>query len=176
MHLTDEQLNEYLDHETDERLEIDRHLSSCADCAARLQALQVIFDEIESLPDVQVSPEIAVRWVESGSSSSLPRSLTLTMILQAAAAAIAIIAAAPLVMQFLSSYTPSLSIPSLADLVRALQSGWMAWLNSLSSLAVPTIPQIPLLNVSSLFVMLTVIGVFLFWLIGNGLLLRNHVK
>jgi anti-sigma factor RsiW len=59
MHLTDEQLNEYLDNETTERAQIETHLASCADCAARLIALQVLFAEIESLPEVELAPTLA---------------------------------------------------------------------------------------------------------------------
>ena len=36
MHLTDDQLNEYLDEATAERVQIEAHLSSCDECAARL--------------------------------------------------------------------------------------------------------------------------------------------
>ncbi len=54
MHLTDEQLNEYLDNEsTDERAQIESHLSSCDECAARLSTLQNLFAELESLPELE---------------------------------------------------------------------------------------------------------------------------
>lgn len=177
MHLTDEQLNEYLDHETVERDQIEAHLSSCMDCAARLSALQTLFDEIQSLPDLELTHPIASRLTLPASRSTpLPRSLTLTMILQAALAIVTIIVAAPFVMQFLSPYLANVPTPTLGDVLLQIQTQWTLWLNALSQLQIPTIPEIPVMELSSLFGMFTVIGVSLLWLIGNGLLLRNHIK
>jgi hypothetical protein len=79
MHLTDEQLNEYLDHETNDRAQIELHLASCPDCVARLHTLQELFSAIESLPDVAISPGFASRLASSlRPASQLPRSLWLT--------------------------------------------------------------------------------------------------
>ena len=52
MHLTDDQLNEYLDEVTTERTHIEAHLSSCDECAARLSTLQNLFTELDSLPEL----------------------------------------------------------------------------------------------------------------------------
>jgi hypothetical protein len=175
MHLTDEQLNEYLDHETDDPAQIELHVSTCEDCFARLQALQELFSEIESLPELEL--EFAARFAPGPSRSArLPRSLTLTMIVQAALAFAAIIIAAPLVMQSLSPYIAGFSAPSFADMFLQLQSQWTAWLEALSTLSFPALPQIPVPNLSSLVMMFIVLGVSLLWLIGNGLLLRNPTK
>ena len=177
MHLTDEQLNEYLDHEASDRVQIELHVASCKDCSARLSALQDLFSEIESLPELELSPDFAVGFISSPNQPvPLPRSLTLTATLQAALAVLGTIAAAPFVMQFISSYVPNLSTPSLVDVFMQLQNQWTVWLDALSTLPTPTIPEIPAINVSSLFVMSTIIGVSLLWLVGNGLLLRNQMK
>jgi hypothetical protein len=177
MHLTDEQLNEYLDRESPERNEIEVHLSSCADCAARLSALQALFDEIESLPDLALSRPIAPHLtLLSSLPSKLPRFFTLTLTLQAALAIVTIIVAAPFVMQFVSPYLLSIPAPSIGDVFLQIQTQWMLWLDTLSQFQMPTIPEIPALELSSLFSMFTVIGVSLLWLIGNGLLLRNQMK
>lgn len=173
MHLTDVQLNEYLDHETNDRAEIEMHLSTCADCAARLNALRNLFDEIESLPDLAFSREFTVR-VESN--ESLPRSLTLTVTLQAALAVAAIFVAAPFVTPLISPYLSSLSAPSFAELFLQMQNEWTTWLDRLLKLQLPTIPEVSVFDLPSLFIMSTVIGVSLLWLIGNGLLLRNQMK
>ena len=61
MHLTDDQLNEYLDNESSERPQIESHLAECAECAARLTALQALFDEIQSLPEVELTRSIRAR-------------------------------------------------------------------------------------------------------------------
>ena len=50
-HLTDEQLNEYLDHESQEHAQIESHLSACDECTVRLAALQTLFTELDSLPE-----------------------------------------------------------------------------------------------------------------------------
>jgi anti-sigma factor RsiW len=177
MHLTDEQLNEYLDHEAEDRLQIDLHLSTCEECSRRLAALQNLFSEIESLPDLELSRDLAARFVTgSNPAAQLPRSLTLTVTLQATLAMIAIVIAAPFVMQFLSPYVSGIPAPSFAELFLQPQSQWMAWLDMLSTFQFPAIPEVPVIELSSLFMMLTVIGVSLLWLIGNGLLLRNQIK
>jgi anti-sigma factor RsiW len=183
-HITDEQLNEYLDHETNGRAQIEMHLSTCADCAARLNALQGLFDEIESLADVALSPEFSeaaswgtVRFAPNRSASPQPlRSLTLTVTLQAVLTAVAIIVAAPFITPIISPYMSSLPAPSLTEIFLQLQIEWAAWLDTLSKLQVPAIPEIPVLELSSLFIMSTILGASLLWLIGNGLLLRNQMK
>ena len=177
MHLTDEQLNEYLDHETDNRAQLESHLVSCADCAMRLRDLEALFSEIESLPELAISLAFSARFAPIQSEPvRLPRSLTVTMILQAVLAVVAIVIAAPFVMQFVSSYAPSPSFPSLVDLFLQLQIKWTTLLDTLSTLSFPAVPEIPAVNVSSLVTMFTVLGVSLLWLIGNGLLLRNQMK
>ena len=177
MHLTDEQLNEYLDHETNERVQIELHLSICEECSARLASLQDLFAEIESLPELELSQDIAERFMVSPSlPAKLPRSLALTLSLQVALAIIAIVIAGPMVIPFVSSSPINLSVPSLLDVFMQLQSQWTAGLDALSALSVPTLPDIPVVDVSSLFAMFTVIGATLLWLVGNGLLLRNQMK
>ena len=175
MHLTDEQLNEYLDHETNDRAQVEMHLAACNDCSARLSLLHALFSEIESLPELEVSPDFSVAY-KPVQPIQLPRSLTLTMIVQAVLAVVGIVVAAPFVMQFVSSYNSSLFVPSLVDVLLQIQNQWRAGLDVLSTLQLPTIPEIPVVSVSNLFVMLIVIGVSLLWLVGNGLLLRNQVK
>ena len=177
MHLTDEQLNEYLDHETNDQAQIEAHLAVCTNCAARLRELEALFSEIESLPELAISPDFSARSTPIRSEpAQLPRFFTLAMSLQAALAALGIMVAAPLVRQFVSSYLPGPSAPSLVEIFLQIQNVWMAWLDTLSTLSFPDIPEIPLVNESSLVVMLTVIAVSLLWLIGNSLLLRNQMK
>ena len=177
MHLTDEQLNEYLDGESIDRAQMELHLSMCADCARRLSKMEVLFSEIESLPELGISPEFSARFMPVRSEPpGLPRSLTLTMILQAVLVVAGIMIAAPFVIRFVSSYAPGLSVPSFVDVLLQMQTVWMAWLDTLSTLSFPTLPDIPMVNVSSLVTIFTVLAVSLLWLIGNGLLLRNQMK
>ena len=172
-HISDAQLNEYLDHEAADSAGIELHLSTCEDCSARLAALQDLFSEIESLPDVELSRDVVPGL---NLPVELPRSLRLTVTLQAALAAVAILVAAPFVMQFLSPYVSGISGTYFTELLLQLQSQWMAWLDMLSTFQLPAIPEIHVVELSSLFMILTVIGVSLLWLVGNGLLLRDQIK
>lgn len=183
MHLTDEQLNEYLDNESTERVQIEEHLSSCEKCAGRLTALQLLFTEIESLPDLAFSRDISTPFISTGLnvstrgrnlSTPLPRFLRLTVTLQAVTAAIVLIIAAPLIMRLVSRYLFSTQSPSFAEIFLQLQSQWMIWLETLSQFQMPAIPEIPIIELSSLAIMLTLAGASTLWLVGNGLLLRNQ--
>ena len=174
MHLTDEQLNEYLDNESTERAQIESHLASCEDCAARLSTLENLFTEIESLPEITLSRPLAPHFTPH--IPSLPRWLTLTATLQAAIAMIALILAAPLLIQGLPPYLSNLEALSFTEIFLEVQSQWMAWLKMLSQLQIPAVPEIPVIELSSMVIMLTLIGVSILWIVGNGLLLRNQNK
>jgi hypothetical protein len=173
-HLTDEQLNEYLDNETTGRAQIEAHLSSCNECAVRLTALRNLFNEIESLPELELTQSIAARFAPRPGLPvpQLPRWLTLTATMQAAFALITIIFAAPMVMNLL----PAIQTPSLTDVFIQVQSQWIEWLDMLSQLQMPALPEIPVIELSSLVVVFTLAAVSVLWLVGNGLLLRNQIK
>ena len=172
MHLTDEQLNEYLDNEIADRAQIELHLSSCDDCGARLTALQLLFVELDSLPEVKLSTDLAARFASPPNlTPQLPRWLTLTASLQVAVALIALLLAAPVV----TSLLPQIESPSLTEGFIQIQARWISWLDLLSTLEAPTIPQLPALDMSSLALTLTLAGASVLWLVGNGLLLRKQI-
>jgi len=172
-HISDVQLNEYLDNESTERTQIETHLSVCDECAARLTALKTLFAEIESLPELELTHSFAARFTPTPDlPPQFPTWLTLTATLQAAVALITVMIAAP----FISRLLPVIQMPSLIDLFLQLQSQWTAWLDTLSTFHFPTLPQIPTLEISSLVLALTLAGVSMLWLVGNGLLLRNQMK
>lgn len=174
MHLTDEQFNEYLDHELQDRVQVEMHLSSCDECAARLSQLKNLFDEIESLPEINLSRSLVPHFVPH--TPSLPRWLTLTATLQAALAILTIIIGAPFVLQLTSPYLSDLEAPSFGEIFLVLQSQWMALLDMLSALQLPRLPEIPVVEVSSLALALILAAVSALWIVGNGLLLRNNIK
>jgi Putative zinc-finger len=178
IHLTDEQLNEYLDNEITERAQIEAHLSSCEECAARLTALQALFAEIESLPELELTQSITERFTVGSSlpAPQLPGWLTLTATLQVAITVIAAIIFASPVMQLILPYLSNIQAPSFPEIFLQLQSLWMIWLDMLSQLQIPTLPEIPVIELSSLVIMLTLAGVSALWIVGNGLLLRNQIK
>jgi len=171
-HVTDVQLNEYLDHESAEREQIETHISSCADCAARLTALQALFAEIESLPELPLTHDLTARFTPTPSLPvpQLPRWLTLTATLQVALALLTVIITAP----FITELLPAVQTPSFADVLIQIQSQWLTWLDLLSTFQLPTLPQLPVIEISNLMITLTLAGISMLWLIGNGLLLRNQ--
>jgi len=59
-HLSDEQLNEYLDGALDERLKqkVTSHLEQCFECRARLDELQWLFFHLASLQEVQIGHDL----------------------------------------------------------------------------------------------------------------------
>ena len=173
MHLTNEQLNEYLDNENANRAEIETHLDSCDECAARLSTLQALFTDLDSLPEVTLSRDLAARFKPRPSlTPQLPRWLTLTASLQAAAALVALIVAIP----FFSVMLPKVETPSFTTWFFEIQSLWTSWLDTISTFQMPTFQpsNIPTLEMSTLFIALAIVSIF--WIFGNGLLLRNQTK
>ena len=173
MHLTEEQLNEYLDEVTTERAFIESHLDSCDECAARLSTLQNLFTELDSLPELELTRDLAAPFTLRPSlPAQLPKFLTLTVALQAAVALAALIIAIP----FVSALLPQIEPPSFTKLFFQIQSQWTVWLDQLSTLALPTFQPInlPTFEMSSL--LFTLAGVSVLWILGNGLLLRNQMK
>ncbi len=171
MHLTNEQLNEYLDNASTERAFIETHLDSCGECVARLSNLQALFADLDSLPEATLSRDIAARFRPRPSlASQLPRWLTLTASLQAASALVALIVAIP----FFSIMLPKVELPSFTTWFFEIQSLWTSWLDTLSTFQMPTFQpsNIPTLEMSTLFIALAIVSFF--WIFGNGLLLRNN--
>ena len=176
-HLSEEQLNEYLDHESLEREFIESHLSSCDECTARLNSLQTLFTELNSLPELTLSRDLAAPVTHRvGWSGVLPKWLTLTIALQAALALIASVIAVPFIIELTSEAMPALQSPSIPEIFIQLQTQWLVWLDTLSSFQMPVIPTIAMPQFSSLVILFTLAGVSMLWLVGNGLLLRNQIK
>jgi hypothetical protein len=178
MHLTDDQLNEYLDNESSERLQIESHLAECAECAARLTALQALFDEIESLPEVELTRSIAASFTRpSNLPAPLPRWLTLTATLQAALAFIAIFFTVPIVSRYLTPVLQTVSVPSFRDVLIEIQMYFVMWLQTMQTFQLPTIPTgfftLPE-ELSPTMLSISLLGLFIVWLIGNWWLLRKH--
>jgi anti-sigma factor RsiW len=205
MHLSDLQLNEYLDQvlAPEARAEAVKHLAACVDCAARLTALQALFAQIESLPEAALSRDLAgpvvralrqrfdnasatLRQAQRGGSArrlsaaaqrgeGLPRWVRLTASLQTALALVALALAAPILNRYVSPYVAAYKLPSLAELLVEAQTQWAAWVRSVPEFSLPPVPSLSL-DLSSLALTLTAITAFLIWVVGNGLLLRRMTK
>ncbi len=179
MHLTNEQINEYLDNEIADRAHIESHLDSCGECAARLIALQTLFAELDSLPEVELTHSLASRiTLHATSSPQLPRWLTLTATLQTALALIALIVAAPFVMNLL----PAIEMPSFTEFLIQLQSQWITLFTTITNYRVASLWDqlpafsLPPLQIPTLTLSLALAFASLLWLVGNGLLLRRQIK
>jgi len=177
MHLTDDQLNEYLDNESTERVLIEAHLDSCDECAARFSTLQNLFTELDSLPELELTRNLAAPFTLRPSlPAQLPKFLTLTVTLQAAITLAALIIAVP----FIANLLPSIEISSATKIFFNIQSQWMTLLNQLAALNLPTFTlqpstfNLPVFEMSSL--LFTLAGMSILWILGNGLLLRNQMK
>jgi hypothetical protein len=176
-HPSEEQLNEYLDHESADRAQIELHVSSCHECAARLATLQALFRELETLPELAFSRDLAAPVIHRvGWPGVLPAWLTLTLALQAALAVITALIAAPFVIEFASQMIPMLQTPSITETFIQVQMHWFSWLNALSTFQMPVLPSVPTLEFSSWFLLATLAVTSMLWLVGNGLLLRNQIK
>jgi hypothetical protein len=171
-HISDVQLNEYLDNEAADQAQIKLHLDSCGECAARLSALQDLFAELESLPELELSRDLAASFTSPRSlPAQIPAWFPLTVTLQAAVALTAIVLAAPFVIQLL----PVFEMPSLSDALMQIQSQWTTWLDMLSQFQMPSLPVLSFES-SSLYLMSALGAASMLWLVGNGLLLRNQIK
>lgn len=176
-HLTDKQLNEYLDNESVERVQIEAHLSACDECAARLTALQDLFVEIESLPELELSKPIAARFIPTPNLiPQLPRWLTLTAILQVVAALVAISLVVPYVTSLLAPYSQQYAMPSLTEVWLDLQLNFVTWIQSLGSVSWPEISMdvfaLPV-EIAPDILMVGMIGISLIWAFGNWWLLHK---
>lgn len=60
-HLNDTLLNEYLDGylSAAQTAEVETHLATCAECAARAESLQVLFATLDDLPDVPLNKDFS---------------------------------------------------------------------------------------------------------------------
>ncbi|MBI3150699.1 MAG: hypothetical protein HYZ21_01055 [Chloroflexi bacterium] len=171
MHQTDQELNEYLDNESADRAALESHLSACDECAARLSTLQNLFAELDSLPELALTKSLAAPFIPRPSLvPQLPRWLTLTAFLQAAAALVALTVAIP----FVSTMLPQIETPSFTNLFIQLQTQWSALLDMLSTFHFPELEplSLPIMEMSTLLIALAVVSIF--WIFGNGLLLRNQ--
>lgn len=166
-HLTDELLNEYLDHEAEDPAGIEEHLASCAECTSRLAEFKSLFAELASLPEASITRPVVIPLAKA---YALPRWLTWTAAVQSAIALAAIIIAVP----FLADLLPKIDTRVLVDLAVEAQSQWTGLLDLLSQVQIPSMPEIPFAEFSSLMTALA--GVSVLWLLGNGLLLKNQMK
>ncbi len=170
IHLTEETLNEYLDHTLipSARADVDAHLAVCAECMAALETLGSLFAAIEALPDLALERDLTAAVVSRlGVRASVPRPVRLALFVQALAA-IAIFAALLPLLDLSALQTPVVSLAG--SVLPQFVDGWSAWLRVFTlpdwsnTFSLQLDPPILLLT-------LTLVSACLLWLVGNGLLL-----
>lgn len=169
-HLSDETLNEILDHALAPRqcAEAESHLAVCPECAARLDELRALFAELDSLPDlalnVDFAPAIIARLEQN---APIPRPVRWLTLAQALGAILAGVLAWPLVETILQP----LKLPSFAEILAGATS---SWLQATADLRLPELTfQTPTLglDLTSTSPTVAIVIVSVLWLAANGLLL-----
>ena len=173
-HLAEETLNEYLDDALPPkaRADAEAHLHECADCATRLAELTQLFDALASLPDLGLARDLSASITQRLTPRpSLPRPFQWVVALQFAAALTTLIAALPLLQTMINFNVPTFTLPSLPDLLMLFDQTAAGIQHFFTRVRLPE-PSLTI-NLSSLFITVTVFSVTLLWLVGNGLLLRR---
>ncbi|PKN91960.1 MAG: hypothetical protein CVU44_16845 [Chloroflexi bacterium HGW-Chloroflexi-6] len=169
-HLSDETLNEIIDHALapKQRAGVETHLAACPECATRLDELRTLFAELDSLPDlapdVDFAPAIVTRL---GQSAPIPRPVRWLTLAQSIGAILAGILAWPLV----ETIIQPLKLPSLAEILAGATS---SWLQASADLRLPELTfQSPTLglDLTSTSLTIAIVSVSVLWLAANGLLL-----
>jgi predicted anti-sigma-YlaC factor YlaD len=169
-HLTETQLNEYLDKtlSTAKRRQVEAHLSGCAACRAELASLQTVFQALAALPEAAPARDLAPSIRKSLSGSQLALGWRLVLAVQAGLA---------LGIFILFGRLASGLIRTDLDLRPAMQTGINLFGQVSLSLPkfdfrLPALPAIRLPIPVPAAVILLVVVLILFGL-GNSRLLRN---
>ncbi|MGA7194742.1 MAG: zf-HC2 domain-containing protein [Anaerolineales bacterium] len=176
-HLSDFQLNEYLDNILDPsaRRVVEAHLINCSECRARLEELQSVFSTLKSLTDVKLSQDLSIDIASRLPKRSEP---TLTPIFAAQLGAalgalfFIIFELAPAV-----RLPPASAFQSLIPEIRfAIPTFQLFTLESLFPYSLFSLPQLPTFHFPLSSFQISVIAIFtlLLWLIGNTILLYDH--
>lgn len=187
-HLNDPTLNAYLDSDLDPpaRREADSHLATCPACATRLNALSLLFAELESLPDLSLQRDLS-RSVMAAlqpkrppiSQPTLSPAARLAFAVQALVALGAVAIALPLALQLTATLDLTANVnfqlpfetPNFQSLTSNLQSLTSDFQLLISNLQSPiSYLQLPAFEITTLI--LSVVALTALWFVGNGLLLR----
>ena len=190
-HLTDSQLNEYLDHALDEttKRKFDSHLQACADCATRLDELKFLFTSLESLPEVKLrrdlSPTILARLSQKQPPLWTPffaaqlgavLGLFFWLSVQVTNFTTPIISTSHFLSFTMPNFQYAISnfqFPNLYSLFTISISLFSIPKFQLPTFSLPAF-QPPILNLSTFNLIFISTSIFMLWLIGNLSLLRNR--
>ena len=183
-HLTDNTLNDYLDHTSDERSRksVKDHLNGCNACQTKLEELGKIFAELQIVPEVALKHDLTPGIMNRLNLETPVRIWTRTFAAQAGVAS-------GVLYWLASQLIPFVKIPqvSLSKAVFELQS-WFAQLLtiqvSLPTWQIPDIAsllpkfnyQAPTIDLpfSTVHVISLTVTVILLWVVANFILLRSR--
>lgn len=182
-HLTDAQLNEYLDNTLDvsARREADLHLKSCAECRARLDELLVVFTSLAGLSEIHLARDLSSN-ILARLPQKQPGVWTPFFAAQVGAALGVLIWLSTQITKFIPmdfsvlrfpQFTiPTFPLPTSHSLLPSLHSLFSNPYSLFTILHPPF--SIPTLQLSTLNIALIVVSVSALWVIGNATLLRNR--
>ncbi len=175
-HLTEFQLNEYLDGELDEaeRQSAAAHLAACADCREALADLQAVFFALDEVAEVELTTDLSARLLDDLQPQAAPAPWLRPLLLIQAAAIVGMIIwlwptlrawalTVETAVRLLQTHF-SLSLPDLWTPVYAW--GTATWQQI--QLARPAIPL-----ANNQWTLLIILALAL-WLTGNQLLLKDN--
>jgi len=187
-HLTESQLNEYLDNtlNASARLEVDLHLQSCADCRARLDELQSLFTALAGLPEARLARDFSSN-ILSRLPQKQPRIWTPFFAAQVGAALGMFIWLSTQITKFIPTdfsalRFPQFSIPTfppstphfpLPTLYSLFSNPYSLFTILRPPFSIPTF-NLPAFQLSTFQVAFVSIGALALWVTGNVTLLRNR--
>ena len=179
-HLTDEQLNEYLDGQLSPAgmTEATRHLATCDACQAHLAALQTLFTTLSALPDLPLASDLSGA-VLANLPRRAPAWLRPVLLGQLLLALLLLLWLWPYTQSQLATWTAAsqqawhalmANIPAGGPWAQ-LAAGWQTGQTTLANLWTQTRPGLVL--PAGQWLLLTGLALVV-WLLGNGLLLAQH--
>ena len=192
-HLSEIQLNEYLDQMLDEqsRQNVETHLAKCEACRAALDELQNLFATLDKLPDIpltrDLTPGVLARLPQKSGIPSLWRQPAFLM--QTLLTIILMISSFSIIETLLERIPdfenalvlPHITFPTWAE-ISAEFSTLLAWSFEFTlptlTFEMPTMPSLPALPISpDSGIMLGLVAVAtIMWVVGNVSLLRSKPK
>jgi hypothetical protein len=180
-HLTDDAINEYLDHELAEfdRSSLELHLAECAECTSRLEVLQEVFAQLSKLPEASLSHDLS-----SGILRSLPQPHALPPLIRLAAPFQAVVALLGLAITIPYAYEKIASSMTGIEFGFSLQPWFdlqrmgLNWWIVIKDFHLPALTGFTGFEFSDQILYLGLLACSIAWFIGNGMLLkdtrRNH--
>lgn len=185
-HLSDSQLNEYLDDALHPatRQEVEAHLKICENCQARLEELELVFSSLETLEETILSHDLAPR-ILAGLPHKMDRTWTPAFAAQLGAVLGALlwlswqISRTLVVPGFPTFQIPQLTLPEIVFRLPAfnplqLLFGFQ-WAIPHFALSLPKFPRLPF-SASRTEIALIGIAALLIWLGSNVALLYNQME